>query len=146
MLINRTTPTIVTKSGYWLLLCAVLCCSACSPGGTGKTVPAGDRPALEQLAEAYRSVAEDLPTNPLDQLPDNRRRFVEAVFQEAGYDYAATLNQLGQQGGLDPAQTLHRDLAQLILLPTSGLADQDIEKIYSAQELKAVANLRAAVR
>lgn len=146
MLIKRTTQIPVATQWSWLVLCAAICSSACTPGENGKMAPVGNQTALEELASAYRKVADDLPTNPLDQLPNDRRRFVEAVFREAGYDYAATLNQLGRQGGLDPMQTLHRDLAQLVLLPTSGLAPQDIEKIYSAQELEAIQNLQAAVR
>lgn len=129
---------------WWgCLLCTFVLVSGCTD--TGKSAPPGDHAALEQLADAYRTIAEGLPSNPLNQPPEDRRRFVDAVFREAGYDYAATLKQLGQ-GGLDPAQALHRDLAQLILLPTSGLAREDIEKIYSTQELAAVEKIEEALR
>lgn len=131
---------------HWLLLCILGGMTGCNSGGTSKAVPVGDRAALEQLADAYRTIAEGLPSNPLNQLPEDRRRFVEAVFREAGYDYTATLKQLGQQHGLDPAQALHRDLAQLVLLPTSGLVREDLEKIYGTQELIAVETIQQTVR
>lgn len=136
----------MTLSWHGLLLCVITAIAGCDTGASDKAVPLGDRAALERLADAYRTIAEGLPSNPLNQLPEDRRRFVEAVFREAGFGYAVTLKQIGQRHGLDPAQTLHRDLAQLVLLPASGLVREDIEKIYSAEEVVAVERIQEAVR
>jgi len=134
----------LTRCGRWLLLCTAVLASGCTET-TGKPVPPGDRASLEQLADAYRAIAEGLPSNPINQLPEDRRRFVEAVFRQAGYDYSATVTQLGQ-GSLDSSQALHRDLAQLVLLPTTGLAREEIAKIYNPQELTALTKIQEALR
>lgn len=138
-----TTRHPITCRALQALVCLLVLASGCT--SPGKPVPPGDRAALEQLADAYRAIAEGLPSNPVNLSVEDRRRFIDTVFREAGYDYSATVSALGK-GGLDPNEALHRDLAQLVLLPTTGLADEEIEKIYSAQELTAVARIQDAMR
>jgi hypothetical protein len=119
--------------------------AGCGNQGDGRVVPKGSEGALQELAETYQRLAEGYPTNPLNQPPSERRHFVERVFGDAGYDYAATLFNLAESG-LDSGNTLHKDLAQLVLLPTTGLATEDVAKIYNAREMAAIAKLQSASR
>ena len=106
--------------------------------------PIGDLAVLEQLAEAYRQTSEQVPVQPRGLRPEARKQFVQQVFAAAGYDYGATLAALAQ--GVDAANQQHRDLAELLLLPVSGLADEAAAGLYSASEWQAVRHIRQVLR
>ena len=110
-----------------------------------KPAPAGDHAVLEQLAEAYRHVSEQFPMQPQAMPPKGRKDFVNRVFAQAGYDYTATLIGLAETGPSLTNQD-HRDLADLLLLPSKGLSDEDLGSIYNADEMLAVRQLRSVFR
>ncbi len=121
-----------------IALCAALL-AACSKT-TLPTAPLGDHAVLEQLAEAYKQTLQEAPTAPRAMRPAGRLMFVEQVFRDAGYDYAATLAVLAQ--GLDAKDVGHRDLAELVLLPFSGLSDAGLEELLSGDMLENARQLR----
>ena len=104
--------------------------------------PLGERAALEQLAGAYESLADQLPLAPTELAPQGKRKFVEDVFKKAGYDFGFTLSALAQvsQENLTPH---HKDMMELLFLPHRGLSKEDREKIYSQQELAAITKIEA---
>lgn len=104
---------------------------------------AADHAVLEQLADAYRRVGEQFPSQPQAMRPEGRRDFLDKVFAQAGYSYSATLTGLAQTGA-DRSNQDHRDLVELLLLPGKGLSDADLASIYNADELRAVQQLRKA--
>jgi hypothetical protein len=124
-----------------VILVLLLC--ACSEP-TGRPAPVGDYAVLEQLADAYRTVAKGMPVSPGSMPPEGKRQFLEQVFHKAGYDYGATLQALAQE--MDITNKDHRDLADLLLLPQVGLAEEDWTEIYSPSEIKAVKAIHQALR
>jgi len=119
--------------------------SACGETPAGKVATPGDRAVLEQLADAYRAVADEYPVQPSGMRPEGRRQFVQQVFQKAGYDHRATLLALAA-AGTGKATQEHRDLAELLLMPYRGLAGDELEKLASGDELAAVRTLRRATQ
>jgi len=117
----------------------------CQQKPVAEPAPLGDYAVLEQLAEAYREVAEQYPLQPRQMTPALRRQFVEQVFQRAGYDYTATLGAMARQG-VDVTNQDHRDLAQLVLLPHQGLDHEARVELYSSGELASVEAIEAALR
>jgi hypothetical protein len=145
------TVVITHGAGYhpsmphirFIAFLVVLLIAACSEPA-GKPVPVGDYGALEQLAEAYRAVSKELPVSPRGMRPEGRRQFLERVFAKAGYDYSASLQALSQQ--MDVTNKDHRDLADLLLMPQTGLADDDLDKVFSPAEVEAVKAIKKALR
>ena len=72
--------------------------------------------------------------------PVQKRKFVEQVFLKVGYDYSKTLLDISSEK-LDPSIQYHRDLAELVLLPQTGLAIDELDLIYSVPEEKAIKTL-----
>lgn len=126
-----------------LPLVFLLALVACSEPA-GRAAPVGDYAVLEQLATAYREVSQNLPVSPSGMPPEGKRQFVEQVFAKAGYDYGASLQVLSQE--IDITNKDHRDLAELLLLPQKGLAESELEKLFSADELAAVKAIKQALR
>jgi hypothetical protein len=131
---------------FTTLLVAVMHFSltACQPqqqATTGTAAPRGEQHALEQLADAFRAVAEGLPTNPASLPPEGRKEFVQLVFSKAGYDYHATLTTLASEG-LDPSNKLHRDLVELVFFPTTGVAPDDIRRLFDGPEASAIEHIK----
>lgn len=125
------------------LLIFVMLSVACGKPA-GQPAPAGDHAALEQLADAYRATAEQFPVAPQGMQPQGKRQFVEQVFVRAGYDYHATLAALAAQ--MDATNPDHRDLAELLLLPRKGLADEQLGELYTTTERQALLTIEAALR
>lgn len=129
-------------------LLSLIVLSATLLAGCGQpTLPAaplGDQAGLEALAEAYKATLETVPTAPRSMRPEGRKVFVEQVFRDAGYDYAATLAALAQ--GLDAKNTLHRDLAELVSLPFSNMSDAAMDDILSGEELENARLLRKRMK
>lgn len=96
---------------------------------------------LEQLADAFRDVADNLPTNPARMPPEGRKEFVQLVFSKAGYDYHATLTALASEG-LDPNNKLHRDLVELVFFPTAGVSPADVRRLYDGPESVAIEHIK----
>jgi hypothetical protein len=128
---------------YCLLLVLVGLLVACGKPA-GQAAPLGDHAVLEQLATAYRVTAEQYPVAPRAMTPEGKRRFVAQVFSRAGYDYPATLAALAKQ--MDVTNPDHRDLAELLLLPRAGLADEQVDALFSPAERQALRTLDAALR
>jgi len=100
-------------------------------------VPYGDKQALDQLANAYRSQTSKLATTPNGLRPKAKRRFIELIFQIAGYNYSLTLLQVSQQN-IDFNIQLNKDLAELLLLPQMGIKQEDLSSFNSEAEIKAI--------
>ncbi len=127
-----------------MLILALLVLSACD-NGSPKPAPIGDHAVLEQLAEAYRSVAQQYPVQPASMRPAGKKKFIEAVFGAAGYGFSSTLKAFAKQG-VDATSQDHRDLAELLMLPHKGLADTDMAALYSADELAAIRSIQSSLK
>lgn len=124
---------------YIIVLAAVL--FACQDSNL-PPAPLGERAALEQLASAYDTLNAQMPTSPSDLTPKGKLKFVQTVFKQAGYDYTATLQNLAQIP-LENTTTYHKDMMQLVLLPTQGLSDQDTKTLYDDIQLSSVIKIKA---
>lgn len=124
-----------------MLLCGLLACDNSSQ----KAAPIGDHAGLEQLATAYRSVAQEYPAHPASMRPAGKKEFVERVFATAGYSYSATLKVFAKQG-IDVTSQDQRDLADLLFLPHKGLVDTELADLYSVEELAAVRSLQTGLK
>ncbi len=129
------------------LLGGLVLLTACSqsPSEMGPAT-LGDRAVLERLADSYTSISDGtLSVSPMSLPGDERRRFLEKVFQDAGYDYGLTLAALAD--GLDKNNKLHRDLAELAMMPhTKAKYPMDPAEIYSSQELQLIAKIERALK
>ncbi len=122
-------------------LAALMWLSACSNEPAElSAAPLGQRPVLESLAEAYTAVSsENLSTSPKSLPGEERKRFVERVFERAGYSYSKTLHQMAG-AAFDPANQLHVDMAELVLMPhRNPRFALELTDVYSSQELQDVA-------
>lgn len=129
-----------------LLLLAVLVVSGCAEEKQNRqAAPAGDKVVLEKLAASYNRVAETMQVSPSTLNPAGTRKFVEMVFNDAGYDYHATLMMLSGNT-LDPAIQYHRDLAELVLLPQKGLSYDDLSSVFEKQESEAISKILIRLR
>lgn len=121
-----------------LLIPLLLSMMACGDNSTKVAAPLGDKAVLEKLAKAYRIIEakQQLDGSPLSLPPDKRKKFIEMVFAEGGYNYSATLHTLAENK-LNVIDQNIKDMAELLLLPhrATGIAMEDI---YSVQELKDV--------
>lgn len=101
--------------------------------------PISDKRVLERLAEAFEEVGQGLPVSPAIQPPKQKKSFVIDVFDRAGYSYRATLFAVAQS---DSNDEINRGLIELLLFPTVGVGPEDVNSIYSAEELEAVRKLQ----
>jgi hypothetical protein len=127
----------------WIVLVTLLATglAACNSEAPRPAAPIGDHAVLEQLADAYREVAQQYPVQPRGMRPEARKQFVQQIFAQTGYDYAATLQALAAQN-TDVASQDQRDLTELLFLPHQGLADTDLATLYSDTELAAVRTIQ----
>jgi len=139
---NNRDSGVFTRALFPLMvLFGLLACDNTSQ----KVVPIGDHGGLEQLAAAYRKVLQEYPVAPASMQPEGKKKFVERVFAAAGYQYSATLKAFARQG-IDGTNQDHRDLADLLFLPHKGMADAELPRLYTADELAAVRSLQAGLR
>ena len=127
-----------------LAVVLLLVLSACDNAPL-KSTPIGDHAALERLAEAYRSVAQEYPVQPASMRPAGKKKFIEGVFTAAGYSFSATLKAFASQG-VDATNQDHSDLVELLMLPHKGLADLDMEALYSTEELAAIHSIQSSLK
>ena len=121
---------------FWVLLLISM-----SIGCSEKEAPAapvGNKAVLEQLARSFENVSQTLPMNPMALTPQGKRSFVIDVFQRAGYSYRATL--------IAAAETVvvgqnEKDLIELLLFPLVGIGADEINSIFSPDEIDAVRKL-----
>ncbi|MGD8558814.1 MAG: hypothetical protein PVH04_04080 [Gammaproteobacteria bacterium] len=99
--------------------------------------PLGDLGTLEKLAKTYEAASAGIPTNPVKLRPEARRKFLEQVFNDAGYDYSRTLLALAKIDAQNITQH-HTDLKELLLLPHYGIKLETVKDIYSEEELEAI--------
>jgi hypothetical protein len=130
-------------SPRFMLLLLLLPISGCD-NGSPKPAPIGDHAVLKQLAVAYRSVAQQYPVQPASMRPAGKKKFVEAVFKNAGYSFSATLKVFAKEG-VNAASQEHRDLAELLFLPHQGLSETDMATLYSAEELVAIRSIQSSL-
>lgn len=123
----------------------MLVMTACGPAPSGVAAPLGVHYALQSLATAFEQQSERLTQSPNAQIPKDKKIFVEAVFQTAGYDYTATLHAL-TPAAFDRADQLHRDLAELVIYPVKGYPTEEAAKIYSPDDLERIEQIRAWLR
>ena len=103
--------------------------------------PLGNQEVLESLADAYRKASAKLPVSPGGLTLKGKRAFLETVFENAGYDYQTTLLHIAGKD-FNPEIQYHKDLAELVLFPQTGLSENDLNTLYSEAEIKAVKILR----
>jgi hypothetical protein len=130
----------VTKRWVLVLAMALLFVSACS-NEVQKVVPLGDHGALEELAQAYRSVSEAYPVQPQAMPLKARVHFLGEVFEKAGFNYSKTLLSVAKADTKVTNQD-HRDLVELLLIPGKGVLDADMGSLYEDEELAAALQLR----
>ena len=134
---------------HYSLLCAVsvllIFVSGCSKNSELPPAPIGNIKTLEKLADSYNIVAEGFPMNIQVLPPQQKHEFVAQVFSKTGYDYRATLLAMASSS-LDPQNKNQKDLAELLLLPTVGLVNEDIEDLFSDDEIKAINKIEASLR
>jgi hypothetical protein len=128
----------------WILFLPLLMLSGCDNGPL-KPAPIGDHAGLEQLSEAYRNVAQQYPVQPASMRPAGRKKFVEEVFEKAGYSFSATLKAFASQG-VDVSSQDHHDLAELLFLPHQGLAESELATLYSSDELVAIESIQSGLK
>ncbi len=116
---------------YFFMLIAIAL-TACQ-SDTRPAAPLDDRAALEQLANAYDSLRDQLPVSPAGLTPEGKLKFVEQVFQQAGYDYGKTLQEAAQVAPQNLTD-YHRDMMQLLLLPNQGLSEADGKTLYNESQ------------
>jgi len=105
--------------------------------------PIGDRAALERLAASWNRLSAGLPVSPFRLEPRERKRFVEAVFAQAGYSYAATLHRMAE-GGWDTGSREAADLAELLFMPHTDVSSlHTTEGLYSRRELEEIRRVEA---
>jgi len=99
--------------------------------------PLNNKETLEKLASAYKIVAETIPVSPVNLRPAARKKFVEQVFTEAGYNYSATLQALSMVQANSSTQ-YHKDIKQLLFLPHYRVKFEETIDIYTDEEIKAI--------
>lgn len=133
------------KLMYILATVLLLSIVACGKSTSTVAAPIGSDKVLETLATAFQEQSDRLSQSPSAQSPADKKAFVEAVFQRAGYDYGTTLRAQRREN-FDSADQLHRDLAELLLYPTAGYSIEDAAKIYSPTDLEHIKDLKSWVR
>ena len=118
---------------------------ACSQSTQMDAAPLGEMQTLEKLASSYRNMAKQLSVAPSGLIPKGRRKFVEQVFNGAGYSYSATLFALAKVATGQVNQH-HRDMKDLLLLPQAGLTQEDKLSLYNAEEQKALAAIEQNIK
>lgn len=138
---NASLPTLFATLLVAVMHFSLTACQAQQQAPTGTAAPKGEQRVLEQLADAFREVADGLPTNPASLPPEGRKELVQLVFSKTGYDYRTTLTTLASDG-LDPSNRLHRDLVELVLFPTAGVAPDDIRRLFDGPEAAAIEHIK----
>lgn len=110
---------------------------ACGQQKSLISAPLGDRLALEKLAEAYQEIRSGIAINPTQMRPEGKRKFIELVFERAGFNYYLTLLALAKLKKTEINQ-YHKDLKQLAFLPHTGLLSTQLKDLYAERELKAI--------
>jgi hypothetical protein len=128
-----------------VLLILVVSFVACDKETANIAAPIGDLATLEKLADSYRKMADRLPANPRGLMPKDKRRFVEQVFEHAGYNYSATLFALANTQ-LDPFNQHQSDLAELLFLPQLGAGPNEISAVYTPAELQAIETIQKIIK
>lgn len=135
----------VRQAQLTLVGACMLAMTACGPAPSGVAAPLGVHDALQSLATAFDQQSERLAQSPNALFPKDKKVFVEAVFQVAGYDYAATLHSL-TPAAFDRADQLHRDLAELVVYPVKGYPTEEAAKIYSPDDLERIRQIQTWLR
>lgn len=126
------------------VLAGLLLLGGCNQG-TQTPAPIGDLATLERLADSYQTISAQFDSSPSQLSPEDRKRFVEFVFKDAGYDYGATLDAMAH-AQLDPANQNQRDLAELLFFPhAAGSRQVAPEDLYSAEELEDIRHIQTAI-
>lgn len=129
------------------LLAAVVVLSGCSSKPEAPVAaPLADQAVLEKLAASWEKVSSDkLSVSPASLPGNERKKFIEQVFTDAGYSYSATLKQLAGSS-FDKGSKMYVDMAELLLLPhRNPQVLMDPADIYTIEELQAVAALERAL-
>lgn len=134
-------------SGLLLIIAAAfLTLPACTQQEDLAVAPYGDVLVLEQLANSYRLMANDLPTTPSRLNPKQRKKFISAILAKNGYGYSKTLHSLAQATA-NQATKDFVDLAQLLLMPhTRATLKADMEALYSEQERNDIIAIEALLK
>jgi hypothetical protein len=131
--------SMIKKITALVMAVALLGGCGAEPDAT-QPAPLGDKAALEKLAASWEKISSNkLSVSPASLPGNERKKFLEQVFADAGYSYTATLKQVAVQN-IDKGNKLHTDLVDLVLLPHHGpRTPMDPAEIYTVEELQAVA-------
>lgn len=105
------------------------------------SAPLGEREALEKLASAYEALSEQLPVSPTGLTPQGKLKFVQEVFKQAGYDFNKTLQSLAQSTP-ENLSSYHKDMMELVLLPSQGLSEQATKDLYHTAQLASIKRIK----
>jgi hypothetical protein len=121
------------------LIAGVLSFSGCGSPQQNQhsAAPLDDKNTLEKLAAAYEAASESIPVSPVQLRPEARKQFVEKVFNDAGYNYSATLQALAKVNR-EAITQYHKDIKQLLYLPHYGIPFEETKHIYSEQDIRAI--------
>ena len=120
-----------------LLLANLLFNAACDNSSNFPAAPVNDEPALQKLADAYTQVREGLSVSPTGLNAQGKRKFVEKVFEKAGFSYHKTILAVAAIPEKKRSQHL-KDLKQLILMPASRLNKKHFSEVFSPEEITAI--------
>lgn len=126
--------SIAFRSGVLLFLSMSIGCTE----EQAPAAPMGNKAVLEHLARSFENVGQTLPTSPMTLTPKGKRSFVIDVFERAGYSYQATLTVAAE---MEVYGQNEKDLVELLLFPLDGVAIDEINLIFSADEIDAVRKL-----
>ncbi|WP_455201318.1 hypothetical protein [Kaarinaea lacus] len=130
-----------------LLLLGILCFPGCDTSNSDQYPAAvlNDKETLEKLASAYETVSGTIPVSPINLRPSARKKFVEQVFTEAGYNYSTTLYALSKVPSYAVTQ-YHKDLKQLLFLPHYKVEFDEIKDIYTNEEINAIETININIK
>ena len=93
--------------------------------------------AKEELQKKRKLQTDVTSSINVTDIAEARKQFVEQVFNEAGYNYSATLQALAKINP-DAITQYHKDMKQLLYLPHYGIPFEEVKQIYSEQEIQAI--------
>ena len=134
-----------SRALFLMVILAILSVSACDTRKSGDPAPLNDTPALEKLAEAYKEISDQLPVSPVNLPPKARLKFVEDVFEKAGYGYKETLASLANVQK-EEITKLHRDMLELAFMPHYRMKYDALSEIYSENEILAIDKIKTVFK
>ena len=131
-----TGTTNVSKCGSLLVFIILIALSSCADK-TLPPAPVNHEPTLQKLAQAYNELSDELAVTPRNLNVKGKRKFVEKVFEKAGFSYTETLKVLAATTKENRKQYFY-DLKQLALMPATGIKKENLVEIFSSDEINSL--------